>query len=458
MSLTDLPHDHDAPSLEHLTPEQRAALYEEARRGNDITRLQQLGVAELLALASAEQLDVLPGTSRQDLLFEIVRHRITRTGLGWGDGVLEVLPDGFGFLRSRLHDFEPGADDIYVSPSQVRRLNLKPGHQVAGPVRPPKRGEKYLALLHVELVNGGTVADLRTRIAFEQRTPVLPRQRLRLEHAGAGVDVRLIDLLAPWGKGQRVLIQAPPGSGRTLLLTHVAEAVAVTHPDVHLLLCLLDERPEEVTEVRRRVGQHGAHEVVASTFDQPPARHLALAELALARAQRLCEAGRDVLLVVDSLTALVRAYHLELPHSGKMLTIGLDAAALQRPKRLFGAARSLEEGGSLTLLATVLIGTDSRIDEVIAEEFAGKGNSDVVLDRELAALHVYPAIDPLKTGTRREDCLLSAPAMARLRRLRSGLAALPPAQRHERVLRLLEQAPHNDALLAGDLPASDLPA
>jgi transcription termination factor Rho len=362
--------------------------------------------------------------------------------------VLEVLPDGFGFLRSPRHDFEPGPDDIYVSPSQVRRLNLKQGHQVAGPVRPPRRSEKYLALLQVEAVNGGTVAELARRIPFDQRTPVLPTRRLPLAHDGASADVRLLDLLAPWGRGQRVLIQAPPGSGRTLLLTNITRALLTANPDLYAVVCVVDERPEEVTELRRRTGPDSQREVVASTFDQPPGRHIALAEMALARAQRMVEAGRDVLLVLDSLTALARALHQELPPSGRMLTAGLDAGALLRPKRLFGAARQLEGGGSLTVIATVLTGTDSRVDQVIAEEFAGKGNSDVVLAGELAALHIYPAIDPLRTGTRREDCLLPPTAIEALRRLRARLQGLPIRTRLETVSQLLARAPSNQELLA----------
>jgi transcription termination factor Rho len=447
MSHTE-PTDHDVPSLDHLSADERSRLYEAARRRDDIGRLQELSVAALRDVAREEGLDVPPGCSRSALLFELVKHRLADTGLGWGEGVLDVLAEGYGFLRSPRRDFEPGADDVYVSTTQVRRLDLKPGQEIAGPVRPPHRGENFLALLHVELVDGSPVDEMRARLPFDQRTPLLPRRRLHLEHPGAGPAPRLVDLLAPWGLGQRVLIHAPPGAGRTLLLTQLAQAIAAREPGVHLLLALLDERPEEIAEVRRQVGHGRGREVVATAFDAPPARHLALAEMALARAQRLVEAGRDVVLALDSLTAFARACNQELPHSGKMLSVGLDAAALLRPKKLFAAARSLEEGGSLTVLATVLTATGSRLDEVIAEEFAGKANSEVVLDPGLASLHVEPALDVLRTGTRREDCLLDAGALAALRRLRLELAPRPPRERLEALLQLLARHPTNAGLLA----------
>ena len=447
MSHTE-PTDHDAPSLDHLSAEERARLYETARRRDDIGRLQELTAAALLDLARGDGLPVQPGIGRSALLFELIKHRIADTGMGWGEGVLDVLAEGYGFLRSARRDFEPGADDVYVSTAQVRRLHLEPGSEIAGPVRPPHGGENFLALMHVEYVDGRPVDGLRARVPFDQRTPLLPRRRLHLEHRGSGPAARLVDLLAPWGLGQRVLIHAPPGACRTLLLTDLAQAIAARQPDVHLLLALVDERPEEIAEVRRQLGG-GGREVVATAFDAPPARHLALAEMALARAQRLVEAGRDVVLLLDSLTAFARACNRELPHSGKMLSVGLDAAALLRPKKLFAAARSLEEGGSLTVLATVLTATGSRLDEVIAEEFAGKANSEVVLDPALTALHVEPPLDVLRTCTRREDCLLDANALASLRRLRLDLARHPPRERLEALLQLLARHPTNAGLLAG---------
>jgi transcription termination factor Rho len=448
--MADDPHvDAEPDRIESLDPQRRRDLYDAARHaGGDIPILQAMSMPDLMELAQREGIEVLPNLSKPELLFEILRHRIERSGLAWGEGILEVLPDGFGFLRSREHDYRPGPDDVYVSPSQIRSLNLKPGHEVAGPVRPPRRGEKFFALLHVELVNGGSVADMRRRIPFDARTPLLPRERLRLERPGGSATMRILDLLAPWGRGQRVLFATPPQSGRTLLLTQVVQTLLANHPDLHTVVCLLDERPEDITEFRRQAGAHPHCEVVASSFDEAPRRHVELADLALCRVQRMVEAGQHVVLVLDSLTRLVRAWHLEVPHSGKMLAAGLDAAALVRPKRLFGAARNAEEGGSLTVIGTVLTGTGSRIDELIGEEFAGRGNCEVVLDRELAPWHLFPGLDVARTGTRREDCLLDPVARAGLCTLRRELLALPPAARIERLGALLQAGMDNAAVLA----------
>ena len=439
--------DHDGLPADELPEHERSSLVESAKAGSDLAALQGHSAAELLDLAHTEAIEVLPNLGKGELLFAILQHRFARHGLGWVEGVLDVLPDGFGFLRSVRHDYEPGPEDVYVSPSQIRRLNLKPGHLLAGPVRPPRRGEKYFALLHVELINGGDVANLHRRVPFAARTPILPSERLRLDHPGAPLDMRALDLLTPWGKGQRVLITAPPGSGRTRMLCRIAESLRHNHPEVHVSLCLLDERPEEVTGIRRAI--HGpCSDVVASTFDQPLLRHITLAEMALARAQRMVEAGADVVLLLDSLTALARAYNIESPASGRMLCAGLDAQAVHRPKRLFGAARKLEEGGSLTIVATALCGTESRLDQTILDEFQNRGNADVVLDRELADQHLDPALDVLRTGTRREDMLLDAPAVATLQRLRQQLAPLSRAERVAKVLALLQQSPTNEGVLA----------
>lgn len=440
--------DADPPPQDELPAADRLRLVADAQaRGSDLGRLQAHTAAELLELARTDGIEVLPNLDKGELLFTILEHRFQRSGLGWAEGVLEVLPDGFGFLRSVRNDYEPGPDDVYVSPSQVRHLNLKPGHQLAGPVRPPKRGEKYFALLQVEHINGGDVASLRTRVPFAARTPILPHTRLRLDHPAASLDLRALDLLAPWGKGQRVLVATPPGSGRTRLLQRIATALLHNHQELHVSLCLLDERPEEVTEIRRALAGRRS-DVTASTFDQPPGRHLALAEMALARAQRWVEAGQDVVLLLDSLTALVRAYNLEGTPTGKLACPGLDAGAVHRPKRLFGAARQTEEGGSLTVIATALGGPDSRIDQTILEEFMNRGNCDVVFDRELAELHLCPALDVLRTGTRREDLLLPAGSIVALQRLRQQLAPLSRRDRLEKVLTLLRESPNNDALLA----------
>jgi transcription termination factor Rho len=370
-------------------------------------------------------------------------------GLAWSEGVLDVLPEGFGFLRSPRYPFANASDDVYVSPSQIRHLHLKPGHVLAGPVRPPKEGEKYFALLHVDTV-GGVPIDQRTdRLAFERLTPVLPAQRLRLEHAGCGVGLRMLELLAPLAKGQRVLVLAPPQCGRTRLLVEITAAIVQNHREAHVLALLVDERPEEVTEFLRRTGPSGRCDVVATTFDEAPSRHVEVAELVLHRARRMVEAGRDVVVVLDSLTALVHAYNAALPHSGKILCAGLDASALQGPKRLFGAARSVEEGGSLTVIAALLTDTGAPADDVIAAQLRGKANADVVLDRALAEQHVYPALDVARTGTRREDVILPADELERHLALRRALAALPAERRLDDLLARVRATASNAELLAG---------
>jgi transcription termination factor Rho len=429
-----------APRIDDLDSEARNEVYEQAKRADyEIPRLQALPMQDLKRIADSVGVENSVGLGRADLIFQILKKKVTSKGLGWGEGTLDILPEGFGFLRSRRYNYNAGPDDIYVSPSQIRRLNLKQGHQIAGPVRPPKDGEKYFALLHVEAVDGRPVEELKRRIPFDDLTPIVPTRRLELalpapgEAPAAGLaaaagdepglDVRLVDLLAPMGFGQRVLILSPPNSRRNALLISLARAILDGNPETYLIQLLLDERPEEVTVAVRSTGPDERREVVASTFDEPASRHVALAEIAVMKARRLVEAGRHVVLIVDSLTSLVRAYHQEVPHTGKILAAGLDSAALHEPKRLFGAARAVEEGGSLTVIATALTGTGSRIDEVIAEEFRGKGNCEIVLDEHLAGLHVYPAIDVLRTGTRREDALLTPDDLARLRRLRKAIDA-----------------------------------
>lgn len=437
--------DKEAPArVQDMDPDQQDEIYRAAKNADaDIPRLQALPMAELMQTALAEGVQLVHGLGKQELIFELLRKRIADTGLGWGEGVLDILPDGFGFLRSPRHHYLSGPDDIYVSPSQVRRLNLRQGHQLAGPVRPPKSGEKYLALLHVEGVNGGTVEDLRQRVPFEELTPVLPHQRLALEHEGGPVEMRLLDLFAPMGKGQRTLITAPPQSGRTQILTQMARAVLHNHPEVYVIVLLIDDRPEEVTEMIVNTGPDERREVVASTFDQPASRHLALSEMVLARAKRMVEAGRDVMILLDSLTHLVRACNQEVPHSGKILSVGLDSMALQHPKRVFGAARQIEQGGSLSVVATVLTDTDSRMNDVITEEFRGRGNSEIVLDRELAGLHVYPALDIARTRTRREDNLLGRAELEAVRRLRRKLEGSSTRERLEQVTRMVDATATN---------------
>jgi transcription termination factor Rho len=385
--------------------------------------------------------------TKQELIFHLLRQRVTHTGLGWGEGVLDILPDGFGFLRSKRYSYAAGSDDIYVSPSQIRRLNLKPGHLLAGPVRPPKEGEKYFALLHVEAVNGGTVEELRGRIPFDELTPLLPHQRLSLEHPGCGLDMRLLDFLAPLGKGQRTLVATPPLTGRGALLTHFAQAILHNHPEVYVILLMVDERPEDITEMLRQTGPDNRREVAASSFDEPASRHVALAELVTDRARRMVETGQDVVILMDSLTQLTRAYNTEVPHSGKILSAGLDANALQRPKRLFGSARKVEEGGSLTVVATVLTDTGSRMNDVIAEEFRGKANSDIVLSDKLSGLHIYPALDIAHTGTRSEDRLLSENELLKVRRLRKELSGMATGEALESLLERVTKTKDNAAFL-----------
>jgi len=408
--------------------------------------LQQLSTPALLAIAHEEGVENAIGLNRPELLFELLKHRAHRAGAGFAQGVLDVLPDGFGFLRSPRHGYRAGPDDVYVSPNQVRRLNLKRGHWLTGPVRPPREGERYFALMHVDTVNDASIAELRRRVPFESRTPIVPTRILRLERAGGSPALRAIDLLAPLARGQRVLVAAPPICGRTKLLAEIAEGLTRAE-QLHVIVLLVDERPEEVTVMQQALAKAPSAEVVASTFDEPPARHLDLVELVLDRARRLVEAGADVALVVDSLTAIARACNVELPHSGKILCAGFDATSLLLPKRLFGAARQTEEGGSLTLFGSVLTDTGSRADEVVAEELRGKGNSELVVDRRLAETRLYPAFDVARSGTRREDEVVPADEAARRCRLRALLLAEPEARRLPLLLELIAQTADNAELL-----------
>lgn len=440
----------EATSPQSASQTSRDEVYEQAKSADyEIPRLQVLPMGQLQQLADEVGVESHLGLGRAELIFQILKKKVTARGLGWGEGTLDILPEGFGFLRSRRYSYNAGPDDIYVSPSQIRRLNLKQGHEIAGPVRPPKDGEKYFALLHVEAVDGMPVECLRGRIPFDDLTPLVPDRRLEL--AGDGVDVRLVDLLAPIGFGQRVLVLSPPNSRRNALLISLARAILAGNPDVYLIQLLIDERPEEVTVAVQSTGPDERREVIASTFDEPASRHVSIAEMATMKARRLVESGRDVVMIVDSLTSLVRAYHQETPHSGKILAAGLDSAALLAPKRLFGAARNIEEGGSLTVIATALTGTGSRIDEVIAEEFRGKGNCEIVLDEHLASLHVYPAIDLGRTGTRREESLLDPRDLDRLRRLRvsldAGTDSEDPKASLEALVEKIQATPNNRDLL-----------
>ena len=381
---------------------------------------------------------------RTELLFETLKLLIREDGLAFGEGVMEVLPDGYGFLRQSARSYMAGPDDVYVAPSQVRRFGLRSGSRVQGQIRPPKPAEKFFALLRVEAVDGDAPDRAAARPLFDDLVPAHPSARLRTETDAKGYAGRLIDLFAPIGRGQRGLIAAAPRTGKTMLLAELATAVAQNHPEVELLMLLVDERPEEAADLRRQV----KGEVVASTFDEKTSRHLQIAELTLQRAKRLVEAGRDVVILLDSLTRLARAFNTDAPRTGKVLSGGVDAAALQHPKRFFGAARAIEGGGSLTVIATALVGTGSRMDEVIFEEFKGTGNLEIVLDRGLAEHRLYPAIDLHATGTRREELLLSPDELRRTKVLRAVLAGMETHAALELVLDQMRRTPSNAAMLA----------
>ena len=370
-----------------------------------LSDLKHLHVGQLIEMAIANEIDGANRLRKQDLLFALLKHHAKKGESIFGDGTLEVLPDGFGFLRSPDISYLAGPDDIYVSPSQIRRFNLHTGDSIEGEIRTPKDGERYFALVKVDSINGESPEKCKNKILFENLTPLHPTHRLELERdikSEENVTGRIIDLIAPIGKGQRGLLVAPPKSGKTVMLQHIAHAIATNHPDVALIVMLIDERPEEVTEMTRTV----KGEVVASTFDEPATRHVQVAEMVIEKAKRLVEHKRDVVILLDSITRLARAYNTVVPSSGKVLTGGVDANALQRPKRFFGAARNIEEGGSLTIIATALIDTGSRMDEVIFEEFKGTGNMEIHLDRRMAEKRLYPAINVNRSGTRREELLI----------------------------------------------------
>ncbi len=370
-----------------------------------LSDLKHLHVGQLIEMAIANEIDGANRLRKQDLLFALLKHHAKKGESIFGDGTLEVLPDGFGFLRSPDISYLAGPDDIYVSPSQIRRFNLHTGDSIEGEIRTPKDGERYFALVKVDSINGESPEKCKNKILFENLTPLHPTHRLELERdikSEENVTGRIIDLIAPIGKGQRGLLVAPPKSGKTVMLQHIAHAIATNHPDVALIVMLIDERPEEVTEMTRTV----KGEVVASTFDEPATRHVQVAEMVIEKAKRLVEHKRDVVILLDSITRLARAYNTVVPSSGKVLTGGVDANALQRPKRFFGAARNIEECGSLTIIATALIDTGSRMDDVIFEEFKGTGNMEIHLDRRMAEKRLYPAINVNRSGTRREELLI----------------------------------------------------
>lgn len=389
----------------------------------NLTELKQKSVPELLDIAQEMGLDNLARSRKQDVIFTILKKHAKSGEDIYGDGVLEILQDGFGFLRSADASYLAGPDDIYVSPSQIRRFNLRTGDTVAGKIRPPKDGERYFALLKVNEINFDKPDNAKSKILFENLTPLFPQERLALE-AGNGstedLSSRVLDLVAPIGKGQRGLIVSPPKAGKTLLMQGIAQSITRNNPECHVMVLLIDERPEEVTEMQRTV----RGEVIASTFDEPPARHVQVAEMVIEKAKRLVEHKKDVVILLDSITRLARAYNTVIPSSGKVLTGGVDAHALEKPKRFFGAARNVEEGGSLTILATALVDTGSKMDEVIYEEFKGTGNMEVHLDRKIAEKRIYPAINIRRSGTRREDLLMSEADIQRVWILRKLLHSM----------------------------------
>ena len=398
----------------------------------------------LTKIARDHEIPGATGMRKQELIFEILRARAAKAGLIFSEGVLEVLPDGFGFLRAPDYNYLAGPDDIYVSPSQIRKFDLHTGDTVAGQIRPPKEGERYFALIKVEAVNFEPPNRGKERIFFENLTPLYPQERIRLEADPENLSTRVMDLMTPLGKGQRGLIVAPPRTGKTMLLQAIANAITTNHPEVYLIVLLIDERPEEVTDMQRSV----KGEVISSTFDEPAQRHVQVAEMVIEKAKRLVEHGKDVVILLDSITRLARAYNTIVPTSGKVLSGGVDSNALQRPKRFFGAARNIEEGGSLTIVATALVDTGSRMDEVIFEEFKGTGNMEVHLDRKLADRRVFPAIDIQKSGTRKEELLLSKEDLSRVWVLRKVLTPLSPSEAMELLLSKMGKMKSNAEFLS----------
>lgn len=409
----------------------------------NLTELKTKSVPELLEIAKGMGMDNLARSRKQDVIFAILKRHSKGGEDIYGDGVLEILQDGFGFLRSADCSYLAGPDDIYVSPSQIRRFNLRTGDTIAGKIRPPKEGERYFALLKVSEINYDKPENAKNKILFENLTPLFAQDRLRLEIGNGSTEdltARVIDLVCPMGKGQRALVVSPPKAGKTLMLQNIANSITRNNPETHLIVLLIDERPEEVTEMQRTV----RGEVVASTFDEPPSRHVQVAEMVIEKAKRLTEHKKDVVILLDSITRLARAYNTVIPSSGKVLTGGVDAHALERPKRFFGAARNIEEGGSLTIIATALVDTGSKMDEVIFEEFKGTGNSEVHLDRKVAERRVYPAINIRRSGTRREDLLTTEDELQRMWILRKLLDPMEDSAAIEFVLDKLKDFKTND--------------
>ncbi|MHC4460670.1 MAG: transcription termination factor Rho [Planctomycetota bacterium] len=415
--------DDEAQKAKKAEEESTHAKYERIKKGNlYLMDLQKLTVAELHDIAKNENITEYSALKKQDLVFRILKERIRQNGLMYGEGVLEVLPDGYGFLRNPSYNYLSSSDDIYVSPSQIRRFGLRTGNTVSGQIRPPKDSEKYFALLRVEAINFENPDNLAEKVVFSDLTPLHPEDRFILETTAEELNMRIIDLVTPVGKGQRGLIVAAPRTGKTILLQKMANAISTNHPDVKLIVLLIDERPEEVTEMERKTAEDV--EVISSTFDEAAARHCQVAEVVIEKAKRLVEYGKDVVILLDSITRLARAYNSEMPHSGRILTGGVDAGAMQMPKKFFGAARNVEDGGSLSIFATALIETGSKMDDVIFEEFKATGNMELHLDRRLVDRRTWPAIDISRSGTRREELLLDPKELQLVYRLRRVLSEL----------------------------------
>ncbi len=409
-----------------------------------LAELKEKNITDLAKIAKELNIPGASGMRKQELIFQILRAQTEKNGLIFSEGVLECLPDGFGFLRAPEYNYLPGPDDIYVSPSQIRKFDLKTGDTISGQVRPPHEGEKYFALVKIEAVNFESPDEARNKILFDNLTPLYPQERLKLETTRENTSARVMDLLTPIGKGQRGLIVSPPRAGKTMLLQNVANSITTNHPEVVLIVLLIDERPEEVTDMQRSV----KGEVISSTFDEPAARHVQVAEMVIEKAKRLVEHKRDVVILLDSITRLARAYNTIVPPSGKVLSGGVDSNALQRPKRFFGSARNIEEGGSLTIIATALIDTGSRMDDVIFEEFKGTGNMEIILERKLVDKRVFPAIDIQRSGTRKEELLIPREDLQRIWVLRKVLNPLSPVEAMELLTDKLNKTKGNTEFLS----------
>ncbi|MFQ6615726.1 MAG: transcription termination factor Rho [Fidelibacterota bacterium] len=409
----------------------------------DINELQGLKIKELTQLAQELQVPGYSGLKKQDLIVKILETSAEKEGRMFSTGVLEVMPEGYGFLRSRNYNYLPGPDDIYISPSQIKRFGLRTGHLISGQIRPPKDNERFYALLKVESVNNVAPAKVKQTTLFDNLTPLYPTEKIGLETSPKGFSMRILDLMAPIGKGQRGLIVAQPKTGKTILIQKIANATTTNHPEIKLIVLLIAERPEEVTDMQRNVGA----EVISSTFDEQPERHVQVAHMALEKAKRMVEYGSDVVILLDSITRLARAHNAVVPHSGKILSGGIDANALHRPRRFFGSARNTEEGGSLTIIATALIDTGSRMDDVIFEEFKGTGNMELVLDRRLSDRRIFPSFDLIRSGTRKEELLLSKKELARVWILRKILNEMTPIEAMEFLLDRMKRTSANQEFL-----------